>query len=88
MWGGPRHVPVRADERREFLAAALREAGGDDLTARLAATQIIAVQQTLAVENTRQIAAGRAAVDVYPEAARAAERGFDLLSGGIPAPYA
>lgn len=71
-----------------FLAAALREAGGDDLTARLAATQIIAVQQTLAVENTRQMAAGRTAVDVYAEAVRAAERGFELLSRGLPAPYA
>lgn len=74
----------------ELLAEALREAGdpGDELTARLAASQILAVQRALATENTRQIAAGRASEDVYPEAVRAAERGFAQLSEGIPAPYA
>jgi AcrR family transcriptional regulator len=72
----------------ELLAGALLEVGGDELTARLVATQVLAVQRTLADENTRQIAAGRTGDDVYPEAVRAAERGFAQLSEGIGAPFA
>jgi hypothetical protein len=62
------------------LAAAL---GPPDLTARLAAAQIVAVQHVLARENWRRLTAGETADAVYPEAVTAAEQAFSLLSGGL-----
>lgn len=69
----------------EALAQALREAGpaGDELSARVAAAQVITVQRVLASENSRHIADGRTAGDLYSEAVEAANRAFELLRSGI-----
>jgi hypothetical protein len=76
---------AEADE--DALTEALREVRPAretaDLTARLAAGQIIAVHRVLARENWRQLTAGRRADDVHPEAVRAADRAFGLLRGGL-----
>jgi hypothetical protein len=70
---------------QEALALALRETGGaaDELTARIAAGQIIAVQRVLATENSRLIGAGRTTADVFPEAVAAAGRAFELPRAGL-----
>ena len=68
----------------EALAEALREtAGADEITARLAATQIVAVHWTLTLGNGRRLAGGMTADDRYPGAVSDAERGFALLAGGV-----
>jgi AcrR family transcriptional regulator len=59
----------------EALAAAL----GDDITARLQAAQVLAVQRVLARANWQQLVAGRTADDVHPEAVADADRAFALL---------
>ncbi|MFE5539895.1 TetR/AcrR family transcriptional regulator [Streptomyces sp. NPDC056492] len=65
------------------LAEALEETGVDELTARLAAVQIVTVLRTLADRNSDQVQAGRPADDVYPEAVAAADRAFRLLGTGL-----
>ncbi|GAA0315703.1 TetR family transcriptional regulator [Streptomyces polychromogenes] len=65
------------------LAEALEEAGADELTARLAAVQIVTVLRTLAHRNSEQVQAGRPADEVYPEAVAAADRAFRLLGEGL-----
>ncbi|MFJ3881655.1 TetR/AcrR family transcriptional regulator [Streptomyces sp. NPDC090077] len=65
------------------LAEALEEAGADELTARLAAVQVVTVLRTLADRNSRQVQAGRPADEVYPEAVAAADRAFRLLGAGL-----
>ncbi|AZM87264.1 TetR/AcrR family transcriptional regulator [Streptomyces sp. W1SF4] len=65
------------------LAEALEEAGADELTARLAAVQIVTVLRTLAARNSEQVQAGRPADEVYPEAVAAADRAFRLLGTGL-----
>lgn len=74
-----------AAKDEDALAEALAETSemGDDLTARLAAAQIIAVQRVLARENWRELTGGRSAAQVYPFAVDAADRAFDLLSEGL-----
>jgi len=71
----------------EALAEALHEAVPDgpmpELSARLAAGQIKAVQRTLAEANWRRIDAGRTAAEVRAGAVAAAEHGFALLAGGL-----
>ncbi|MEV0618846.1 TetR family transcriptional regulator [Nonomuraea sp. NPDC050404] len=62
------------------LAEALAE-GADDLTARLLAAQVVATQRVLARRNWRLLADGRSLAQVEPEAVRAAELGFAMLSG-------
>jgi AcrR family transcriptional regulator len=62
----------------EALAAAL----GDDITARLQAAQVLAVQRVLARANWQQLVAGRTADDVHPEAVADAGRAFALLQAG------
>jgi hypothetical protein len=64
--------------------AALAEALGGDLDARLAAGQIIAVQRILANENWRRIADGESVEEVRRDAVAAAERAFGLLEAGLP----
>ncbi|MCP9211867.1 TetR/AcrR family transcriptional regulator [Streptomyces sp. NEAU-Y11] len=76
----------------DALAAALAEAaeekeGPDDITARIAAGQIIAVQRILAQENWRRVEAGATAWGVHPDAVTAAERAFTMLRSGLT-PYA
>ncbi|MCF1598566.1 TetR/AcrR family transcriptional regulator [Streptomyces muensis] len=68
----------------ERSEAALAEALGGGLDARLAAGQIVAVQRILAQENWRRIAAGERAADVRGDAVAAAERAFAVLEAGLP----
>jgi hypothetical protein len=68
------------------LAAALSP-GAPELTARLAAAQIVAVQHVLARENWRHLSDGETADARYPDAVAAAEHAFALLVGGLR-PYA
>ncbi|WP_331770757.1 TetR/AcrR family transcriptional regulator (plasmid) [Embleya sp. NBC_00888] len=65
----------------DALAAAL--GGPDEVEARLAAGQIIAVQRILARENWRRIAAGERAADLRAVAGATAERAFDQLEVGL-----
>ncbi|MFJ9834290.1 TetR family transcriptional regulator [Streptomyces sp. NPDC101169] len=68
----------------ERSEAALAEALGGGLDAKLAAGQITAVQRILALENWRRIAAGEGVEEVRPDAVRAAERAFGRLTAGLP----
>ncbi|MEO3870961.1 TetR/AcrR family transcriptional regulator [Nonomuraea sp. B12E4] len=63
------------------LAEALAERM-DDLTAALVAGQVLATQRVLARRNWASLAEGRPLAEVEPEAVRAAERAFALLSTG------
>lgn len=71
----------------DALRAAAPDVGPDDITAWLAAGQIIATQRILAQENWRRIEAGATAWGVQPDAVAAAERAFGMLRSGV-APYA
>ncbi|TXS41185.1 TetR family transcriptional regulator [Streptomyces sp. uw30] len=68
----------------ERSEAALAEALGGGLDARLAAGQIVAVQRILAQENWRRISAGEPVAEVKRDAVAAAERAFGLLEAGLP----
>ncbi|MEU2929747.1 TetR family transcriptional regulator [Streptomyces sp. NPDC007251] len=83
LYGTPALV-ARAYAHLERSEAALAEALGGSLDARLAAGQIIAVQRILAQDNWRRIAAGERIEDVEPDAVRAAERAFRRLGQGLP----
>ncbi|MFI0165109.1 TetR family transcriptional regulator [Streptomyces sp. NPDC017095] len=83
LYGTPSLV-ARAYAHQERSEAALAEALGGGLDARLAAGQITAVQRVLAVENWRRIAAGEPLERVAPDAVRAAERAFGRLAAGLP----
>ncbi|GGY74459.1 TetR family transcriptional regulator [Streptomyces olivaceoviridis] len=83
LYGTPSLV-ARAYAHQERSEAALAEALGGDLAARLAAAQIIAVQRVLALENWRRIAAGEPVAEVAPDAMAAAERAFRRLAEGLP----
>ncbi|MFI8189571.1 TetR family transcriptional regulator [Streptomyces sp. NPDC085946] len=83
LYGTPSLV-ARLYAHQERSEAALAEALGGGLDARLAAGQIVAVQRILAQENWRRIAAGERVADVRPDAVAAAERAFGLLAAGLP----
>jgi AcrR family transcriptional regulator len=83
LYGTPALV-ARAHSHLERSEAALAEALGGGLDARLAAGQIIAVQRILAQENWRRVAAGERIEQVAPDAVRAAERAFRRLGEGLP----
>ncbi|MGW7524733.1 TetR family transcriptional regulator [Streptomyces sp. NPDC054783] len=83
LYGTPALV-ARAHSHLERSEAALAEALGGGLDARLAAGQIIAVQRILAQENWRRVAAGERIEEVAPDAVRAAERAFRRLGEGLP----
>ncbi|MEU6259042.1 TetR family transcriptional regulator [Streptomyces sp. NPDC047043] len=68
----------------ERSEAALAEALGGGLDARLAAGQIVAVQRILAQDNFRRIVDGESVEEVRPDAVAAAERAFELLAAGMP----
>lgn len=68
----------------ERSEAALAEALGGGLEARLAAGQIVAVQRILAQDTFGRIVAGERVEDVRPDAVAAAERAFELLAAGMP----
>jgi AcrR family transcriptional regulator len=65
-------------DNEEALAAAL----GGDITARLQAAQVIAIQRVLARATWQKLVAGRTADDVYPEAVADADLAFALLRTG------
>ena len=66
------------------LAAALQEtADTPELTARLAAVQIIAVQWALAMDNAERLAYGEPADGRYEGAVTDAEHAFTLLENGL-----
>lgn len=69
----------------EALADALVQTAHipDQLTARLAAAQIIAAQRILARENWRRLAAGETAATLYDTAKAAADNAFRLLTSGL-----
>ncbi|MFG3251576.1 TetR/AcrR family transcriptional regulator [Streptomyces sp. NPDC048187] len=83
LYGTPSLV-ARMHTQLERSEAALAEALGGDLEARLAAGQIIAVQRILALDNWRRIADGERVEDVRPDAVAAAERAFAGLAAGLP----
>ncbi|MGW0912110.1 TetR/AcrR family transcriptional regulator [Streptomyces sp. NPDC002784] len=83
LYGTPSLV-ARAYLHQQRAEAALAEALGGDLDARLAAGQILAVQRILALENWRRIAAGERLEDVRGDAVAAAERAFGLLAAALP----
>ncbi|WP_461081830.1 TetR/AcrR family transcriptional regulator [Streptomyces deserti] len=83
LYGTPALV-ARLYAHLERSEAALAEALGGDLDARLAAGQIVAVRRILAQENWRRIAAGERVADVRADAVAAAERAFGLLADGLP----
>jgi AcrR family transcriptional regulator len=83
LYGTPALV-ARAYGHLERSEAALAEALGGGLDARLAAGQITAVQRILAQDNWRRIAAGEPVAAVEPDAVRAAERAFRRLGEGLP----
>ncbi|MFC1419034.1 TetR/AcrR family transcriptional regulator [Streptacidiphilus cavernicola] len=66
------------------LAQALREtADVPELTARLAAVQIVGVRWALADDNAERLEHGESADERYPDAVAAAELGFALLENGL-----
>lgn len=69
---------------QEVLAAALQEtAATPELTARIAAAQIIAVHWTLTMTNFETGAAGTPAPKALPAALKATNQAFTLLSTGL-----
>ncbi|MEU6146616.1 TetR family transcriptional regulator [Streptomyces sp. NPDC047081] len=83
LYGTPSLV-ARAATFLERSEAALADALGGDLDARLAAGQIIAVRRILAMDNWRRIAAGERVADVRADAVAAAERAFGRLALALP----
>ncbi|MFF4589219.1 TetR family transcriptional regulator [Streptomyces sp. NPDC001388] len=83
LYGTPSLV-ARLHAHLERSEAALAEALGGGLGARLAAGQIIAVRRILAEENWRRISAGERVEDVRREAVDAAGRAFAALEAGLP----
>lgn len=83
LYGTP-SLAARLYAYLERSEAALADALGGDLDARLAAGQIIAVQRILALDNWRRMDRGELPEDVHPDAVAAAERTFRRLSQGLP----
>ncbi|MCX4973402.1 TetR/AcrR family transcriptional regulator [Streptomyces sp. NBC_00620] len=84
LYGTP-SLAARMSAYVERSEAALAEALGGDLDARLAAGQIIAVQRILALENWRRIAEGEPVAEVRRDAVAAARRAFARLEAGMQA---
>jgi AcrR family transcriptional regulator len=85
LYGTPSLV-ARVYAYQQRSEAALAEALGGDLDARLAAGQIIAVQRILANENWRRIADGESVEAVKGDAVAAAERAFGWREAVLPRP--
>ncbi|MGV9450032.1 TetR family transcriptional regulator [Streptomyces sp. NPDC003635] len=83
LYGTPSLV-ARAHTHQQRSEAALAEALGGDLDARLAAGQICAVQRVLAMDNWRRISGGERVRDMREDAVAAADRAFRLLEAGLP----
>ncbi|MEU4652401.1 TetR family transcriptional regulator [Streptomyces sp. NPDC023723] len=82
LYGTPA-LAARVCGHQERAEAALADALGGDLDARLAAGQIIAVQRILALENWRRIAGGERVEEVRADAVAAAGRAFGRLAAGL-----
>uniref|UniRef100_A0AAU2K046 TetR/AcrR family transcriptional regulator n=1 Tax=Streptomyces sp. NBC_00049 TaxID=2903617 RepID=A0AAU2K046_9ACTN len=67
----------------ELLAAVLEAESVPALSARLAATHLVAVRQELGRENWRRIESGQSADEAHPAAVTDAERAFGMLAGGL-----
>jgi len=67
----------------DALEVALRDAGFNQLTARLTSAQVIAVQRELTVMNHASLSGGESAAARYPKAVRATKRAFGLLQNGL-----
>ncbi|MFF4363660.1 TetR/AcrR family transcriptional regulator [Streptomyces sp. NPDC001604] len=83
LYGTPALV-ARVYAYQQRSEAALAEALGSGLEARLAAGQIVAVQRILAMENWRRISEGERVEDVRADAVAAAERAFGVLADALP----
>jgi AcrR family transcriptional regulator len=83
LYGTPSLV-ARLHAHLERSEAALADALGGDVDARLAAGQIVTVRRILAQENWRRITAGERLEDVRPDAVAVAERAFGTLEAGLP----
>jgi AcrR family transcriptional regulator len=81
--GNPDLVTGMLRFRENAERAVVAELRLPELSARLAAAQIMAVQWRLSMDNHHRIADGLSADDAYPGAVAAAEEGFDLLDGGL-----
>lgn len=66
-----------------LLAEALQETGADEITARLAAEQIVTVLRVLAERNSRRLQDGQQVDEVYPEAVAESDHAFRLLAQGL-----
>ncbi|CAO5235592.1 helix-turn-helix domain-containing protein [Frankia sp. AgKG'84/4] len=73
------------DERALAEALARAAPGAGELTARLGAAQIIAVQRVLARENWARLSAGGSAAARHPEATAATRLAFAALARALPA---
>lgn len=80
-------LAARVASYTETEEAALADALGGGVTARLAAGQIIAVQRILARDNWRRLIEGQPAARVHGEAVAAANAAFDLLERGLADHY-
>ncbi|PSJ26005.1 TetR family transcriptional regulator [Streptosporangium nondiastaticum] len=74
-----------AAEDERALAEALAEAGADEVTAGLAAAQVIAVHHVLARDNWARLSAGSITDAVLAAAHADAERAYGLLGAGLAA---
>ncbi|WHT22934.1 TetR family transcriptional regulator [Crossiella sp. CA-258035] len=71
-----------AEQSEAMLVAALTEAGYPPRRAQFVAVQFGALEVMLMGENSRAIASGRSAAEVYPEAVAALAEAIDLLRHG------
>ncbi|MEV0235442.1 TetR family transcriptional regulator [Nonomuraea sp. NPDC050786] len=72
------------ESAKDALAEALQDtAGVPVLTARLAATHLVATHWLLTMDNSQALDGGRSADERYPEAVADAEHAFALLSEGL-----
>ncbi|WP_433434972.1 TetR family transcriptional regulator [Nonomuraea sp. CA-141351] len=69
---------------QQALAEALQDSAGvPALTARLAATHVVATHWLLSMDNAQALIGGQSADERYPEAVADAEHAFTLLSEGL-----
>ncbi|RKT10929.1 TetR family transcriptional regulator [Streptomyces sp. 1114.5] len=74
------------DRKTQTLLAAellAQDPAHDELTARVAAAQLVAAQLTLTGENQRRMLAGERAADILPDALGATRRAFALVERGL-----
>jgi AcrR family transcriptional regulator len=86
LYGTPSLVARLYEYTQRSEEALARTLGGDELTARLAASQILAALRILAQQNFRRIEAGMGAAQVLSWAVSDTGRAFRLLRTGLT-PY-